>query len=138
MVKEFKQYDEKYKSYKGKFFLYESDLSYSLPEFVRDYEENGFLSNNQMTAYSHEAIRFAVYNAGESSEAWQRFRVSLKGFNTKKKMVRLKYRWKHFVNDINNNGFDEKDKSLERIRIINYLGALRRGGQLDSNNNIVR
>jgi len=76
--------------------------------------------------YSHEKIRFCVYEAPDATE-WQRFRVSLKGLNTKEKLYALGWWWssaeQHFYTN------QERDK----VRVNNYLGALKRSGHLDAN-----
>lgn len=72
------------------------------------------------------AIRMAVY-IEEGHLEWQRFRVSLKGLGTYNKLKALHEYWLMHV--VGNK--DNVDRMLQKIRVNNYLGALRRGGQLD-------
>jgi hypothetical protein len=57
----------------------------------------------------------------------------LKGLSTHKKLAFLEARWDIYVRD-NVMG----SKQIEMIRINNYIGALRRGGQLDDKFNVVK
>jgi alkylated DNA repair dioxygenase AlkB len=75
----------------------------------------------------------AVYSAS-TAEEWQRFRVSMKGQPTSVKLVRLEARWAY--NTIHRHSEDEEFK-LECIRIMNYIGALKRGGQLNDDLEII-
>ena len=88
-------------------------------------------------------VQYAVYHASDAPQ-WQLARVSLKGLPTstklyfltrlwQDKLVGLYYPSKRPVNAL------QRDISLEHsiavwtyIRINNYIGALRRGGQLDA------
>jgi hypothetical protein len=78
---------------------------------------------------------FCVRDAG-----WQKFRLSLKGLPTHEKLARLIQWW----DDKRNLAEKWQGKHIEKVAIItetevqvgNYLGALRRGGQLDANNRI--
>jgi hypothetical protein len=60
-------------------------------------------------------------------EAWQRFRLSIKGVPTFVKLERLEAYMKAF-----------KEDPDTQIRVDNYINALRRGGQLDLDNNVQR
>lgn len=84
---------------------------------------------NKWTA---DQVRFAVYFS-PGSDNWQQFRVSLKGQSTRMKLARLDLRY------IAAQGSDfESDWELEKIRIDNYIGALVRGGQLNSKLEVIR
>lgn len=83
-----------------------------------------------------QAIQDAVYN-NEGYLDWQLFRVALKGLTTEEKLQVLQNRWDHKTNG------EVNIKTIgtvidEIIRIWNYLGALVRGGQLNSKYEVVR
>jgi hypothetical protein len=78
--------------------------------------------------WSQEKVQHAVYHA-ISAEDWQLFRVSMKGLSTSEKLYMLYNR--HVC-------LDASSYELEAIRIGNYIGALVRGGQLDSNYKVVK
>lgn len=59
--------------------------------------------------------------------AWQKVRLSMKGIPTHEK---LKILWSWYV------GRTPENDGRRRCQVDNYLGALRRGGQLDDNNMI--
>ena len=66
---------------------------------------------------------------------WQKTRLSMKGKSTATKLaILLKWRDKHVVRE-RFDGFKLITFRCE-VQIDNYLGALRRGGQLDDNNMI--
>ncbi len=75
----------------------------------------------------------AVYSAPTAHE-WQRFRVSMKGQPTSVKLVRLEARWAH--NTRHRHSEDDEFK-WETVRIMNYIGALKRGGQLNDDLEII-
>ena len=78
---------------------------------------------------SVDDARYAVYEADGFMD-WQLFRVALKGLSTVEKISMLTNRWNVCVEDLS--------IEQERIRIMNYIGALRRGGQLDADLRIVK
>lgn len=126
MVQEFKDYDKVYSKFKGKFLEYERGEAFG--EMMAECDRVVAWSL-AVGKYSHAEIREAVYFA-EGWEEWQKFRVSLKGFNTKEKLARLWYRYGYF-----NCAAAEQLKglaALEKLRIDNYIGALVRGGQLST------
>lgn len=132
MAKEFKEYDKKYAAYKGKLMDYELQdtlFDLSLADLVDSWDQvNGFEDTAvlPLASYTQDEARQAVYWA-EGAEDWQKFRVSLKGNSTCEKLYRLAHRF-----------WVDRNNRFERIRIDNYIGALRRGGQLDSNNRIIK
>lgn len=85
-----------------------------------------------VSQWTHEQVRLAVYEA-PSSDEWQQFRVSLKGQSTAMKLARLDLRYIAAQNAPN-----QADWELEKIRIDNYIGALRRGGFLNEDMEIVK
>lgn len=61
---------------------------------------------------------------------WQRFRISLKGMSTEEKLQRL-----HIYRPI----YVESQEDIKKlVRVANYINALKRGGQLNSNLEIVK
>lgn len=81
-----------------------------------------------------ETAKHACYWA-DKWEDWQLFRCALKGLTTGQKLAMLQARWSEYV-VAQSRGADQA--VLERQRINNYLGALRRGGQLDAQLQVVR
>ena len=139
MAKEFKEFDKKYSKHKGKFLEYESSVEDLIKESAIDIAEVGECWRKESDTYlgNKEKIRDAVYES-ESAEEWQKFRVSLKGFDTAHKLARLQYR-EHVMANYYTDGFiDKEEYEREEVRMDNYIGALRRGGQLDSEYRIVK
>jgi hypothetical protein len=64
-------------------------------------------------------------------EAWQDVRLSMKGKTTARKLM-ICLNW--FEGTAY--GASQVDERIRRMQVTNYLGALRRGGQLDDNNMI--
>jgi len=87
--------------------------------------------------YSMSSIRFAVYEAPGADE-WQKFRVSLKGLTTREKLYALMWYWEVHIAVGAGSHKSPEDWSREIIRVNNYLGALKRGGQLDSALRVVK
>lgn len=86
--------------------------------------------------------KWAVYEA-QGAESWQLFRCALKGLSTQHKLYFLDDRW--FLTgagagclDADYRETDDVLSYIEYIRIMNYIGALRRGGQLNEQFRIVR
>ena len=134
MAKEFKAYDKEFRSYIGKLFDYElqgTDFDLRLAVAIKEWKWK-----EAYQIYGHNEVRHAVYLADDAME-WQKFRVSLKGFNTQEKLYRLRYRWTWKVLHEMQYGSDNL-AHRERVRINNYLGALVRGGQLNSNLEVPR
>jgi hypothetical protein len=77
-------------------------------------------------------IRYAVYMAPDHLD-WQLFRVALKGLPTDQKLGMLSYRLTTRVTEPS-----EPNWLLEFIRADNYIGALRRGGQLNEALEVVK
>jgi hypothetical protein len=76
-------------------------------------------------AVSIEEARHAVYKA-DGFRDWQLFRVSLKGLSTVHKLFMLGHYWKVMCDEAE----DEDSRTTNLHRIWNYIGALKRGGQL--------
>ena len=133
MSKEFKDYDKKYAAYKGKWFDYELEHQKDIQERAKELTH----LNRQIKIYSNAEIREAVYfSAG--AEDWQKFRVSQKGFDTNTKLARLEYRFSTYNTKFMLWEIDAREWQDEQIRIDNYVGALVRGGQLNSDYGVVR
>lgn len=117
MAKEFKAFDAKYA--RG----CDSQLS------VQELEEARRIGswNLPVDSWSIAFVRNAVYEA-TGFEEWQKFRVSLKGQSTQVKLYRLRKRWYAMRTQFES---DSAQLDVEKCRIDNYIGALKRGGQLD-------
>lgn len=109
MAQEYKLWDKKFskKEIQSQRDLYIKDIEYDCTYWPFDY-----------TQPTHEVVKHAVYEASDAKE-WQLFRVSLKGVSTNTKINMLINYWNMNQNE------------LTIIRIWNYIGALRRGGQLN-------
>ena len=68
-----------------------------------------------------EVRRYCVLHS-----AWQRTRLSMKGKPTHEKLAILKAWWDR----------EKSEGYITEVQVGNYLGALRRGGQLDDRNQI--
>ncbi len=79
-------------------------------------------------SYTVEQVKLYCVQDAE----WQRFRLSLKGVSTVGKLAKLRMRRAQFLTE------DGTQLEKYRIQIDNYINALKRGGQLDINCNIVR
>lgn len=62
---------------------------------------------------------------------WQDFRLSLKGKTTEVKLEELR-RWLNSKTTTNGVGWKA------RVQVMNYINALKRGGQLDTSGNVQR
>lgn len=80
-----------------------------------------------------DKVIYAVYIAPDHEE-WQQFRCSLKGQSTKMKLARL---WTYIQTERSKAG-SINQWSLAEIRVNNYLGALIRGGQMNTKGEVVR
>lgn len=117
MAKEFKNWDKKFSRYE----LDEQRRFYGGPtSFDCSYWPFGYIQP------INEVVRHAVYEA-DGVEDWQRFRVSLKGVSTSTKINMLINYWLIHYND-----------ELTSIRVWNYIGALRRGGQLNEKLEVIK
>jgi len=78
----------------------------------------------------HDEIMTAI-----DDDDWQTFRKSLKGLPTEDKLDQLyHYLHKFFEESETNYG----EFFVREIRVVNYLNALKRGGQLNYNLEVVR
>lgn len=124
MAKEFKNFDKMF----TKALIFETRVTYAALQPLMKWPYA--LAKDP---WDHEYIRFCVYESS-TSERWQLFRVSLKGLETGWKLAQLEhYCIKHFVG----NTFWYEAK-IEKCRIDNYIGALRRGGQLNENYEVAK
>lgn len=79
--------------------------------------------------YSQKTVHHYVYVA-DGADVWQKFRVGLKGLKTCEKLYCLMWYWERH----------SPSHSLheDAVRVNNYLGALKRGGFLDSNLHVIK
>lgn len=73
----------------------------------------------QVESWSREMIQQSINN-----DAWQRFRLSLKGLSTQDKLENLEGYCQRREKDGN------RMNDYDRCRVDNYINALLRGGQL--------
>lgn len=128
----FEHYNSKYRRLAGTALkCYENLVQRKIPKE----EINAFHWSTEIygpyVTYSQEKVEWAVYHA-EGFDDWQKFRVSLKGLSTKEKLYCLATYWTSFMNGT------DRQRLLVQIRCNNYLGALIRGGQLNSKLEVVR
>lgn len=92
-----------------------------------------------ITPWDHDTVSYCVYEAPDHDD-WQLFRVSLKGLSTAEKLYMLKeyYKWQLARTAPGQMNGEMRQMSVVQCRIDNYLGALRRGGQLDMENRIMK
>lgn len=151
MAKEFKEFDKKYAAYQGVLMDWERNIE-GLKDstLFKRYDPSEGLDKwvwhfDPITT-NMEEIGNAVYK-DEGFEDWQKFRVSLKGNNTREKLYRLdKYLWRALDimadTQVKANSADmckaEKQFRIEKVRVHNYIGALKRSGHLDNEGNIVK
>jgi hypothetical protein len=122
MAKEFKDYDKMFAQYRGTALEHIRSLGGSIAtNDVRNIIKWPF----GYKQFSNEDVRFAVYEADDFLE-WQKFRVMLKGVTTREKLYALG--WYLSMND----------SDVAIIRVNNYIGALKRGGLLNDDLEVVR
>lgn len=76
--------------------------------------------------------RSAIQEAVKDPE-WQKFRRSLKGIPTEEKLSKLS---NYFL--ISMSLYEGKEFEKCKTRVMNYINALKRGGQLDTKGRVVR
>lgn len=90
---------------------------------------------HKVDSWPQDVVQKCVYEVSDAEE-WQRFRVSLKGLTTYEKLYCLaKY---YSMISFDTTGADKVRAQIEKCRIDNYLGALVRGGQLNTNYEVIR
>lgn len=140
MAKEFKDFDDKHRKLMGK--LLEGEVGSAIAKRAETIA--GWDHHSEITIWTNQEIREAVYESA-TADAWQQFRVSLKGFSTAMKLARVEARYLKIRDKVlatleelgsskdmlvYDTSLSEEEK-IEKCRIDNYIGALRRGGQLD-------
>lgn len=149
MTKEFKQYDRMYARYMHTTLDWEhiSVEEVELTAVIENVTKWGII----VEQWTQEHVNWAVYHAKDYLE-WQKFRVSMRGFSTAAKLVRLKKyyevrlydelkRMEHAANLSPEDEYTDmmrKHRAIEKCRIDNYIGALRRGGFLNENYEVVK
>lgn len=83
----------------------------------------------EVEQWPQDRVQFAVYDASDA-ERWQLFRCSLKGLSTSDKLICLWSRRSKYI--------CTSQASIEKCRIDNYLGALVRGGLLNSEYEVIK
>ncbi len=136
MSKEFKDFDKKYKHLMGTGLKHVINVC-GLPDDVHVDIVSWPYSHQFTEAYDHSEVRYACYEAKTALE-WQKFRVSLKGLSTREKLYCLMWYWGVNITPGPGAHVSKLDWQCEVIRVNNYLGALKRGGQLDQHLRVVK
>lgn len=87
--------------------------------------------------WTHDQIRNAVYLALDHYE-WQVFRVSMKGLTTQEKIFMLCQWFGDHCIDTEDKTVSDEIYKRNKCRVDNYIGALIRGGQLNTNYEVVK
>lgn len=132
MAQEFKLFDRKYAKSAGGCLkrlanYYKVDTRRELIDDIEGWRHIHTFTEE----YAATAIRHAVYKA-DGFEGWQEFRVSLKGLSTKEKLFCLEWWYEGHVTTV------ETGRVVNLIRVNNYLGALKRGGFLNKELQVVK
>lgn len=132
MAKEFKQFEQKYRHLAGTALKSIEAISGRIPrdDITAMTEWPHMLYFTE--AYSVGEIRHAVYESS-GAENWQKFRVALKGLSCMEKLYALNWYW--YRNIVSGT---KGQAALQTVRINNYLGALKRGGFLDSQLRVIK
>lgn len=123
MAKEFKQWDKAFSKDEIEACRAQWLVEFGNIESDKSWFEDS-LTKMGYTAIGIQEARFAVYEA-DGFRDWQLFRVAMKGLTTKQKIAMLELRWSYAHQFYGGNML-----VTEKHRIWNYLGALKRGGQL--------
>lgn len=94
----------------------------------------------KVSSWDQEFIQQCTYHVSTAPE-WQLFRVSMKGLTTYEKLYMLHNRFAELVASrasATPSGPEWAYYKIEKCRIDNYLGALVRGGQLNSQHEVMR
>lgn len=88
--------------------------------------------------FDHATVRrYCVDTSHDEVAEWQRVRLSMKGKYTHEKLAILHNWWlKHTIEYENMGKNVFETETFAHVQVYNYLGALRRGGQLDDHNRI--
>ena len=131
MAKEFKDWNKAFS--KEEIAACRNEYYYSVDTIIR---EDITEFNSWDYGYwqpSHEEVRQAVYKADDAHE-WQLFRVSLKGLTTYEKIAMLtEYYHRYYLTEQS-----VQARNMAKVRVHNYIGALRRGGQLNTKLQVVK
>lgn len=112
-----------------------------LEEAYRNKEEVAAITEwvREVDSWSQVNVQQAVYNR-EGYVEWQIFRASLKDLSTREKLYFLDdyLQCMYDQYDESDGGDREHDVWYEKCRVDNYIGALVRGGQLNSQYLIIK
>jgi hypothetical protein len=90
-------------------------------------------TRNVVVQPQQSEVQYAVYEAPDHEE-WQKFRCSLKGQSTRMKLARLHL----YLEKCKADAGSIAEMRLAQVRVDNYLGALIRGGQLNTTLHVSR
>lgn len=82
-------------------------------------------------SWSYPQVEFAIYNAPDALN-WQLFRVSMKRLDTYEKLAML---YSYYQGEFEGQPLEKQ--AIEKCRIDNYILALRRGGLLNQNYEVI-
>lgn len=137
MAKEFEEFNRKYAKLAGTALLQIESVGGKIAKEDIAACDHWPHMNQFTEDYSMGTINFAVYKAA-GAEEWQKFRVSLKGLTIREKLYALQWYWDvHIACGVSTYPAPE-DWARQVIRVNNYLGALKRGGQLDSQLRVIK
>lgn len=137
MAKEFKEFDKKYSKLAGTALLQIESVGGKIAKEDIAASDHWPHMDRFTEEYSTSTIRYAVYEA-PGAEEWQKFRVSLKGLTTREKLYALGWYYDMHVSVGSGAHMTREDWSRHILRINNYLGALKRGGQVNSQLQVVK
>lgn len=129
-MKLFKQWEKKFSQDQIK------ECRSKMRQFITDHSVACKIDNHwyfEVKQWSQDFVQDCVYRVADVA-LWQLLRTSMKGLTTKEK---LQFLLAYYHSSITNDASREQ-MMIVKCRIDNYIGALRRGGQLDAEYNIVR
>lgn len=77
----------------------------------------------------------ADIDAAIKNDTWQQFRKNLKSMPTE---MKLSFLDKYLRNALGDESLAEMGDRMRQVQVDNYINALKRGGQLDLEGNVVR
>lgn len=132
MAKEFKEWDKKFSN---------AELAAEVKLWLEGFEGSRLMDRvpapEDIKRWSNTAIAQAVYYADDAAD-WQRFRVCMKGCTTYEKLFMLTSRRQYMLTEFAEGNLTQEKLQNEMIRYDNYIGALRRGGQLNAEFKVVK
>lgn len=136
-MQQFKEFDLKFSAFKNT--ILEKNICVADADNIYDWKYH-----KDIILWTRAQIAEAVYLSA-TAEEWQKFRVSLKGNSVRLKLLRLQKRYEERITrkfEGINYGWQYKGEEdivfLEKVRLDNYIGALRRQMSLNAEYKIVK